>query len=252
MVEIQEIYNFLNEMAPVETAEEWDNVGLLAGGPEQQVRRVMVALDITREVIDEAVAAGCGLIVSHHPLILKPLSRVLRQGEGEKVHRLIKNSLSAICMHTNLDAADGGVNDALAGLLGLENVGKLPGNELLRAGELPEMPLADFLEEIKKRLGCQGLKYSGHLPVRRVAVGGGSCGDMFREAVLAGCDTFVTGEVRYHDFLEAGEAGLNIIEAGHFATERPVVFWLARKLREKFGRLEVLVSEKDRDIIKFF
>ena len=162
---------------------------------------------------------------------------------------------------TNLDCAPGGVNDCLAGALGLEETVVLnpSGTDgqgrpwgLLRAGRREPVSLEAFLEQVKQRLGCPGLRYvSGGRPVCRVAVGGGACGDGVREAFDAGCDTFVTADVKYNQFWDARDLGMNLIDAGHFWTENPVCATLAEKLQGQFPQILVKVSEHHTDCIKF-
>ena len=175
---------------------------------------------------------------------------------------LIENVIAHINAHTNLDCAPGGVNDCLAAKLGLSGVRVLNpsgvderGLEwgLLRCGTVEEQSLVSFLAFVRETLSCEGLRYvDGGKPVRKVAVGGGSCGCEMLEAVEAGCDTFVTSDLKYNHFWDAKDLGLNLIDAGHFYTENPVVAYLAEKLRTEFPEVEVKISETHRDCMKFF
>lgn len=218
----------MQRIAPLELAESWDNPGLLVdcGGP---VEKVLVTLDITPEVVEEAAAKGCSLIVAHHPVIFSPLKKL---GSRDVPFQLVQSGISAICMHTNLDAAEGGVNDVLAQKLGLEGLTPLTEEKIGRIGTLKcEMPLVEFTRFVIESLGCNGLRYTDcGKPVHRVAVGGGACGDYIPQAIAAGCDTFVTSDLRYHDFLDTTE--LHLIDAGHFPTEdvicEPLVAYLQR------------------------
>ena len=144
--------------------------------------------------------------------------------QGHLLLKLLRNGVSAICMHTNLDVAWGGVNDILAEKLKLVDPGPLCDNGLGRVGRLEEpMDLADFVRFVSRSLGCNGVRYAGAgKPVCRVAVGGGACGDFEDDAIRAGCDTFVTADLSYHQFLDAKGKGINLIDAGHFPTEDPV------------------------------
>jgi len=171
------------------------------------------------------------------------------------------NGIAAVNAHTNLDCCHGGVNDVLARVLGLAEItvpSPMGTDEaghpygLLRAGLTVEQPLSQFLDLVKERLGTPVLRYvDGGRPVHRVAVGGGSCGDCYEEALEAGCDTLVTADVKYNQFWEAQTLGLNLIDAGHFYTENPVCSVLAESLRQKLPGLEVLLSESHRDCMKF-
>ena len=244
MPTVGEIFDFLNTKAPVDTKLDFDNVGLLAGSRDWPVKSVLLSLEITGEVIAEAKERKAGLVLSHHPLFfdLKAVSSEVPQ--GKKVMDLLTAGIAAICMHTNLDAADGGVNDALAAALGLGDARPFEPEHICRLGSLPEaVPLEAFLRRVKERLGCAGLRYvDGGRPVCLVAVGGGSCGSMLEETVLTGCDTFVTADVKHDQFLRAWELGLNLIDAGHFNTENVVIPVLRDWLAERFPELELHIA----------
>jgi dinuclear metal center YbgI/SA1388 family protein len=254
MPSVQEIFETLSSWAPLELQMDFDNSGFLVGRKDKPVRRALLALDITEEVIREALELGAELIISHHPLIFHPLKSLTGEGPGWKTLLLAENGLAAICMHTNLDIAEGGVNDVLIRLLGAEPEGPLDSTGCGRVGTLPEpLPLRDFLQLCKERLRVNGLRYvDGGKPVRRLGVLGGAGGDEFRDALEKGCDTYVTADVKYHVFLDAAEEGLNLIDADHFCTENPVIPVLARRLREAFPQVDFCVSKKHRQLISFF
>ena len=253
-----EIEDALFALAPGEGAMEWDNVGLLLGDPERPVSRVLVALDITEEVADEAIALGCELIVAHHPIMncrWLPVQSIREDTpQGPLLRKLLRHELCAICMHTNLDVAWGGVNDALAETLELVDPGPLCENGLGRVGKLRQpMPLADFAQFVSRRLGCNGLRYAdAEKPVYRVAVGGGACGEFEDVAVQAGCDTYVTADLSYHQFLDAKGKGINLIDAGHFPTEDRVCARLISYLTEQFPELSVTKSASHREVIQYY
>lgn len=264
MTTIADILNFIETIAPPHMAESWDNVGFLCGRRERTVKRVLVALDPFRTVIDEAIALKADLIVTHHPLIFgEELKAVNEDTEtGRCLLALIEHGIAAINAHTNLDMAPGGVNDVLAQKLALVNIRvadpsgtDAEGREwgLIRMGEVPEQPLEAFLNRVKTLLGCEGLRYvNSGKPVRRVCVGGGSCGGFITEAAKHGCDTFVTADVKYNQFRTAYELGVNLIDAGHFHTENPTMPILAEKLRQAFPEVEVIFSENHRDVMRFY
>ena len=165
---------------------------------------------------------------------------------------MAENRISAICMHTNLDAAKGGVNDVLAEKLGLHDTKPLTDEKIGRFGTLNcEKPLVEFLQDVIKYLGCNGLRYvDGGKAVHRVAVGGGACGDYIGQAIALGCDTFVTSDLSYHEFLDT--KGLNLIDAGHFPTENVVCPVLAERLQAAFPHITVALSAAhDREIIQY-
>ena len=258
MAAVADILHFIESIAPPYMAEEWDNVGLLCGRKDKEVRRILVALDPFRTVIDEAIALEADLIVTHHPLIFRsPLMAVNEDSEtGRCVLTLIEHGIAAINAHTNLDLAPGGVNDVLARTLGLRNIGIIDPIEnygLLRRGEVTEQSLESFLANVRSALHCRGLRYvDGGRPVRVVAVGGGSCADGMHDALAAGCDTFVTSDIKYNQFRTAYELGLNLIDAGHFHTENPVMPVVAERLRAAFPGVEVIFSENHTDVMNFF
>ena len=256
MTTVREIEGFLYGWAPRELAESWDNVGLLVGDPEAAVERVLVALDITPQVAEEALERGCQLIVAHHPVMncaWHPVQAVRADDrQGRTLTALLRGGVAAICMHTNLDAAEGGVNDILAEKLGLTQPEMLTEEKIGRIGTLKcEIPLVEFTHSVIELLGCNGLRYvDAGRPVHRVAVGGGACGCYIPQAVAAGCDTFVTSDLKYNDFLDT--EGLNLIDAGHFPTENVVCPALRDRLQSAFPAVDVLCSTShSREIIQY-
>lgn len=252
MTTIRNIFDTLCAWAPLELQMDFDNSGLLVGRGDRPVRRVLLSLDITAQVIDEAAELGAELIVSHHPVIFHPL-KSLTDGAGELPLLLAERGIAAVCMHTNLDIAEGGVNDVLLRLLGAEPEGPLDAEGCGRVGTLAApLPLSDFLAGCKARLQVPGLRYvDGGKPVERLAVLGGAGGGEWALALEKGCDTFVTADVKYHDFLQAAAAGLNLIDADHYCTEYPVIPMLARRLSETFPELEFRISRRHGPVIRF-
>lgn len=263
MTTVADILKFIETLAPRTMKMDWDNVGLLCGSRSTPVTKILVALDPFEQVCDEAAAWGAELIVTHHPIIFQAMKSVTDETSiGRGITTLIRHGISAINAHTNLDCAPGGVNDVLAQTLELQNIRVIHPNGvddsgrewgLLRMGETETQPLESFLSSVKERLHCDGLRYvdSGK-PVRNVAVGGGACAGGLVEAFDAGCDTFVTADIKYNQFWDAHDLGLNLIDAGHFATENPVVAVLAEKIAAAFPGVEVKISESHRDCMKFY
>lgn len=256
MTTVREIESFLYSWAPRELAESWDNVGLLVGDPEAAVERVLVALDITPQVAEEALERGCQLIVAHHPVMncaWHPVQTVRADDrQGRTLTALLRGGVAAICMHTNLDAAEGGVNDCLAQKLGLSGTIPLNEQKIGRIGTLScEIPLEQFLHDVVKSLSCRGLRYrDGGRPVHRVAVGGGACGEYIPQALAQDCDTFVTSDLRYNDFLDT--RGLNLIDAGHFPTENVVCPEVVHRLQKAFPAICVSKSAVHRDAVQYY
>ena len=258
MATVHEIEQRLFDWAPRELAMGWDNVGHLVGDPEREVTRIVAALDITERVVQEAIDLGAQLIISHHPVMnvrwhecemqtLRPDTRL-----GGLLTMLVKNNISAICMHTNLDAADGGVNDCLAAALGLNEIFPLNEEKIGRIGTLScEKGLEEFLRDVIELLGCGGLRYRrGSGRVHRVAVGGGACGEYIPQAIAQGCDTFVTSDLRYNDFLDT--RGINLIDAGHFPTENVVCPAIKQYLKAHFPEIQTIISTSHRDVIQYY
>ncbi|MFR8401274.1 MAG: Nif3-like dinuclear metal center hexameric protein [Faecalibacterium prausnitzii] len=253
MTTVQQIYEEMQRIAPLALAESWDNPGLLVdcGG---EVSRVLVTLDITPEVVEEAARKGCGLIVSHHPVIFSPLKKLSGQ---DVAFQLVKSGISAICMHTNLDAAEGGVNEVLAGYLrdagdgsvrrGLRPCGQHRARHSPRAGKRAQKELAARCNQPFDGPAVQVKFADTGKTVRRLAVISGAGGSLFEDAIAQGADCLLTGEANHHHAIDAKRLGLSLIAAGHYATEFPVTAAVAEKLRTAFPELEVLVSEDARD-----
>lgn len=258
MPTVHQIEQYLFCLAPKEGAMKWDNVGLLLGDPEAEVRRVLVALDITEAVADEAIATGAELIVAHHPLMnchWLPVQTVRADTpQGHLLQKLLHADISAICMHTNLDVAKGGVNDALATVLKIVDPGPLTEDGLGRVGSLSApMALPNFVRFISEALRCNGVRYAdAGRPVRQVAVGGGACGEYIVRCLELGCDTFVTADLSYHQFLDAAPNGINLIDAGHFPTEDVVCPVLLETLQTQFPLLQVKKSASHREVIQYY
>jgi len=269
MPTVNDVFEFLNSFAPVEMKMDTDNVGFLVGFGKSPASKILVSLDITNDVISEALDNGADLIVSHHPLFFSLKSVTDADPIGEKVARLLKGGVSAICMHTNLDAARGGVNDALAAAVGIANGdeginaellaegGRLPTGEAFSYGRFGYLKnpcsMPEYLEMLKKALRTNGLRYyDAGCEVHKVAVVGGSGGDMFDQAVKNGCDTFVTADIKYHVFLQAKELGVNLIDGDHFCTENVVTGVLADKLRKAFPDANVAISKRHEQTVRFF
>ena len=262
MKTVGQICEALFELAPESMKESWDNVGLLCGHAGQPVKKVLVALDPFPDVAEEAKVSGVQLLLTHHPLIFGSIQAVNDQNAvGRTLLTLIENGIAAVNLHTNLDSAPGGVNDCLASVLELEGVQVLmpAGTDaqgraygLCRYGVIEPCSLPVFLHRVRDRLQCGGVRYTdGGRKVHRVAVGGGACGDFLEQAARLGCDTFVTSDLKYNQFADARELGINLVDAGHFPTENLVCRRLGEWLQSRCPEVEVLVSQKHEDVVKF-
>ncbi len=261
-MEIEALLPVLRRIAPPQLAEEWDNVGLLVEPEASEVTRILVALDCTVEVAKEAREVGAQLVLTHHPLFLKPVRRISRSNpDTAAAYALIRSGIGLYAMHTNLDCAIGGVNDALASALGLTDVRplllpELPlGEETQGFGRIgflqTEMTLGVFARQVGEKLHAV-VRMGGEKErtVRRVAVLGGSGGDYVKQAKAANADVLVTGEVKHHQSLEALSLGLGIIEAGHYETEcvvlEPLITGLQGALKEIQYKVDLLYAKSGR------
>ncbi len=223
---LQDILTFFEQKAPAATAEEWDNVGLLVNCGHTDIKTAVVALDATPAALQFATENGAQLLITHHPVIFSPLSEV---DHTHPAAVALKNGISVLSLHTNLDKAAGGVNDTLAKKLGLQNV-TVAADSMTRIGTLPSpFSAAEFAAVCAEKLGTP-VHFYGDKTVKTVAVCGGGAGDgVFAFANTA--DAYVTGEIKHHEWLAANAAGLCAVAAGHYATENPVVdtivHWLA-------------------------
>ncbi len=224
---LREIIDALERLAPPRLQDEWDNSGLQVGFPESEISGVLVCLDVTEIIIAEAIANGCNLIVSHHPLLFKALRQV---SDATYQQRCVVQALSAgvsiYSAHTSLDNAPGGVNHKIAALLGLENLRWLApmAGEDAGSGLVGELPQGEgdqaFFSRVKQLFGVENLRHSAPdgRQIRRVALCGGAGAFLLREAIRAGADCFLSGEFHYHDYFENG--GVQLCELGHYQSEQ--------------------------------
>lgn len=240
-VKVKNILSCLNELAPFDLAEGWDNVGLIVGDPEAPIARIMTSLDVSPSVIGQAATMGAELLVSHHPVIFRPVKRL---AADEPVYELAKRGIAAIALHTNLDKAAGGVNDILATRLELNKVAALP-DGLCRIGTLPKpMEPEAFASFTECALGVPagGIQWiKGQAPIRTVGICSGAGGD-YLQTILPLADAFVTGELHYHEWPMCG--GKTVLAAGHFYTEVFAAQILARWLTEAFPSLMVRAANE--------
>ena len=246
----RDILAVVRRLAPPELAESWDNNGLLCGRIDAPVTRVLVALDPFLPAAQEAAEWGAELLLTHHPLIFRPAASVTDEtAVGKTLLYLIEHGVAAINAHTCLDRAPGGVNDTLAQTLGLTEI---CGDDLWRGGMVPAQSLPDFAAHVREALGAAGVRIAdAGRPVHRVAVCGGAGMDYLQAVAAAGYDTYVTGDVKYNGFRDAADLGVNLIDAGHFATENPVCAVLAKTIAEAFPDVEVRISQRHKDVVEF-
>lgn len=223
---VKELYLKFCEHIPENLREEWDNDGIMCcPDGSAEVMRVLLTLDVTEDMVDYAIESGFDLIVSHHPLIFKPLCSIDEENHiARKLIKLLNNGISVFSFHTRADKVAGGVNDILAETLKLSQVTPFGEGELGRIGFIDEpMEIQDFAYRIKQLTGTDVVKYvDGYLDVNRVAVVGGDGKSYIKAAIAEGADTLVSGRLGYNVMEEAPEMGINLIEAGHYFTEQPV------------------------------
>lgn len=231
-VSVGEVSRAINEFAPFELAEEWDNVGILAGRDDQEVTGILCALDLNFKVLEEAREKDCNLIVTHHPILFRGRKNLREEDvEGRMLCELVRSGIALIAAHTNFDNAVPGVNDALAAKLGLNNIQAFENG--MRVGESGEISLGELCARAEESLGGPVRRYGeSDRKVRRVAVLGGAGGDFAPQALDAGADVYLTGEIAHHKAWDAYQSGLCILEAGHAATELPAIEMLAEGLQK--------------------
>lgn len=243
MIKNKDIFDFLCEKYPLDTACDFDNPGFLVGNKENETKKVLVALDCDLKAIERARNCGCNLIVTHHPVIFDPLKSVTK---GSVVYELIENGISVISMHTNLDIAEGGVNDCLCKVLGLKDVEifEVADGFMLRKGVSPISDPHALAESIKQNLGGT-VRYVAGRPIKNVLVCSGAGGDFLEDAIKGGFDALITADVKHHLFLEALNAGISLFDAGHYHTENVVIKPLCEILKDKFATLEFIPYENE-------
>lgn len=253
-----EIERLVDGFAPFDLAYDWDNSGFLCGDPEKEVRKIMVTLDTDVNVARQAAQAGCDMILSHHPIFFKGIKNIsLASADGALVKELVKNDIALIAAHTNMDRARFGINHVLAMKLGIKNAEILepcahrPQCGLGRYGELEEkLTLGEFAERICLALDTPAVRVCGDTDavIKTAAAASGSCSEMIIPAKNAGCDVIVTGDIKYHEALDAVNSGIFIIDAGHYPTEIFVTEIFERILSET--GLEI-IKPKHGDVFKW-
>ena len=263
MPRVKDVVSYFTQLIPPEMKTDSDNVGLLVGLNGADVKKALIALDITEDVIDEAIRVNAQMIFSHHPIFFD-LKQINDDSlVGRKIIKMLANGISGFCQHTNLDCVSGGVNDTLADKLGVIIEGYLEGPHYTlngkeygmgRFGRLSSpVDFEDYLCDLKFTLNSAGLRYhNAGRQVSKVALCGGSGGEYIDKAIALGCDTLVTSDIKYHQFLAAKEMGLNLIDADHFCTENVVVPVLAKMLKNAFPEIEVAIAKSSCQTAKFY
>ena len=243
MAKVKDFYGYLNSIAPFETQEDWDNSGMLVGDMDAEVKKVAVVLDITHEEIKKAKAIGADLIISHHPVIFNPIKSVT---QGSVPYELVASSINALCCHTPLDIADGGTNDSLAKLLGIEVT--RTEDPILRLGTVEPTTAENLAGKIAKTLNTKVRYADAGRKIEKIAICTGAGCSLIEAA--GEIDAFITGDASHHNFLDCIQAGITLIAAGHYETEIVVVPVLVKKLHAQFPDIEI-IDIKQENPIKF-
>ncbi len=251
-MKVRELLELVDEAFPLSLALDWDNSGMQVGDPEDEVGRVLVCLDVSGDVVAEALKFGCNVIVSHHPLIFRGI-RSLRRDEtlGRILFRLVESGISVLSFHTNVDAAEGGLADFVAHLLGLEVEGPLTSEGIGRVCRGSFSNIDELVEKIKGALGKDvplRLVEGPFAPIERVAVCPGSGGDLIGEAFSKGVQCYITGDVKYHAAQEA-LGRMWVVDAGHYHTELPFCSLMASFLEDR--GLDCVVAESQKNPFRY-
>lgn len=257
-MKVKEIAKIIEKSAPKELAYSFDNVGLLLGSMENEVKKILITLDTNLNTVKEAIELGCDMILSHHPILFRGIKRVdFDTPTGEMLKLLIQNNISVYAAHTNMDTAPCGINARLAEIFELENVKILEQHTehtdsgLGRFGDLKEeITLKELCDLVKKNLKTPGLRVTGDLnrKIKRICVAGGSCSECIETAIQNNCDAVITGDIKYHEAIDFTECGICIIDAGHYPTEVMVIEIFEGLIKDCGIEYEF---SKNRDIFKF-
>lgn len=261
MIKVNNIIKEMELLAPTYLKEDFDNVGLMVGDKNKEVKKVLLALDCTLKVIEEAKKENVELIITHHPLIFKrPSSITTDTLQGKKIIELIKNDISLYSSHTNLDSVENGLNDTIVSILGFDNFKILEKNKrydkagLGRIVSLNEsIQLEDLISKIKKSLNINNLRVvKGKDKVNKIAIINGSGQDFIGKAVALGADCIITGDTTYHFASDYKEMEISILDVGHFASEQITFFNVMENLKEKFKDVEFITSTVEEDPFSFY
>lgn len=252
-MQIRELIDKLEEKYPFELQEEWDNSGLQVGNPDDELRGVVLSLDLEEGAIDKALAESkANLIITHHPYLFNPTKSIdFRDGFYNRLRRCIKNDITVFAFHTNLDIAEGGVNDNLAKILGIRDIKSLEDGKDLglgRFGYINKQPAYQFLKEVKEKLEASGIVVYGNYDkiIEKVGICGGAGSFLIEDAINQHCDLIVTGDVKYHEAMDLSNKGIIIADVGHFASENHIIYKLQREIEEIISKEVYTFSKTDK------
>ena len=241
MLKVSDIYSFIDSIAPYDTQAEFDNSGYMIGSRDAEVNRILVALDLTLDVLEEAKQNNADLIITHHPVIFQPLHSVM---SDTVVFDTIKSGISVISAHTNLDIAENGVNATLIKTLGFNNYRNSESDTFLKIAEIEPMSSDELVKLVSEKLKATVQFNSVKKTVKTVGFCSGAGSFCLYESIREGADAFITGEAKYNMFSDADESGVLLIAAGHFETENIIVPVLADLLRRQFPEIEIIESNE--------
>ncbi|MDO5754892.1 MAG: Nif3-like dinuclear metal center hexameric protein [Tissierellia bacterium] len=259
-MKLKELMEFYENIVPLNLQEEWDHCGLQIGKKDQEIKKILLSLDIDHDTVDHAIEIGADLIFSHHPLIFTPLKEITDSPSVEGVvMKAIENQISCYSSHTNLDSVHGGVNDVLAKYLGLEETRPLAPNEssklngLGRVGYMEPVPAEEYLKGIKKNLHLNEIIVYGDLnrDIYKVALCGGSGSDFIKNAIEEEADIYITGDIKYHDGEMAMDYGLLLVDIGHYESEFPVLEQVKKLFCTEYPQLEIEIYDRRKPLRKF-
>ena len=260
MITVQDIASTIEEFAPKSIQESYDNTGLQIGDPTMVVKGIMICLDVTEEILSEAIQKNCNLIISHHPLLFTGLKDITGRNNTQRiVIKAIQENIAIYSAHTNLDSAKNGVSYEIANILGLSNVCTLcPSDKdsnigLGAVGEIQPMPVIEFLRLLKEKFNVKALKYSALSPqieIKKVAICGGSGASLINDAIKTGADIYITGDIKYHDITTYCDR-IIIADIGHYESELCTKMIFKRIISEKFVNFATYLSESEKNPINY-
>ena len=246
---VKELYDIFNRHFPEYLREDWDNDGIMCcTDSSAEVNNVLIALDVTESVVDYAISRNFDLIVSHHPLIFRPVSAMTEdEHTSRKLIKLISNNISVFSFHTRADKATGGVNDILASIIGLTDVIPFGEGGMGRIGNLPEeISLDEFADTVKEKLGSDAIRIAdAYNPVKRVALLGGDGKGFVRDAISEGADTYLSGRLSYNVMEDGADMGINLVEAGHYFTEFPLTNLFSSIISNADGNAYIEIADSN-------
>lgn len=249
---LKDIIKIIENEYPKNLACDWDNVGLLAGKESQSIKTVLLTLDITPDVVEEAIYNKADLILSHHPLLFGGVKSFAEDNEKTNMYvKIIRNNICVYSAHTNMDIAPNGINQRLAELFNLTDTDPLESETGLgRIGNISEISLKDFCETVKEKLKTPMLRVSGNTNalIKKIAIGSGSCSDLIPEAIKKSADVMITGDMKYHTAIDSVNMGISVIDAGHYPTEIIVMEMFENLLKDTGLKIK---KSKNPDIFSY-